>query len=119
MFGDRIVHPSYALSKLIIKKGISSKIRTNKYDLNSYFMAIGRDQLRYHGKHHYLSTAELHARHNYYKILFFHINYPLNVQHLQLQTNKDNNSAKPFQNIRQMLRISKQDPMNRSLQANF
>jgi hypothetical protein len=36
MFGDGFVHPSDALSKLIIKKGISSKIRTNKYDLNTY-----------------------------------------------------------------------------------
>jgi len=41
------------------------------------FMATGRDQLCYHGKHRYLSTAELHARHNYYKILFSHINYSL------------------------------------------
>ena len=40
-------------------------------------VATGRDQLCYHGKHRYLSTAELHARHNYYKILFSHINYPL------------------------------------------
>jgi hypothetical protein len=36
MFGGGFVHPSYVLSKLLIKKGISSKIRTNKYDLNTY-----------------------------------------------------------------------------------
>jgi len=30
------LYPSYALSKLIIKEWISSKIRMNKYDLNSY-----------------------------------------------------------------------------------
>jgi len=40
-------------------------------------MATGRDQLCYHGKHCYLSTAKLHDGHNYYKILFSHINYPL------------------------------------------
>jgi len=26
-----------------------------------FVMATGRGQLHYHGKHHYLSTAELHA----------------------------------------------------------
>jgi len=36
MFGDGIVHPPYALSKLIIKKGISFKIRMNKYDPSTY-----------------------------------------------------------------------------------
>ena len=35
-------------------------------------------QLRYwHGKHRYLSAAKLRAEHNYYKILFSHINYYL------------------------------------------
>ena len=45
---------------------------------------------------------------------------------LQSQTNKDNNFPKPFQDVRQMLRlhfkVSKQylgDPMDRSLLANF
>jgi len=38
-------------------------------------LATGSDQLCYHGKHCYLSTAKFHARHNYYKILFSHINY--------------------------------------------
>jgi hypothetical protein len=43
----------------------------------SVIMATGRDQLRYHGKHRYLTTAELYAGHNYYKILFSHVNYLL------------------------------------------
>jgi len=45
---------------------------------------------------------------------------------VQSRTNKDNNFPKPFQDVRQMLRlhfkVSKQylrDPMDRSLQANF
>jgi len=36
MFGDGIIHPSYAFKQTYNKKGINSKIRTNKYDLNSY-----------------------------------------------------------------------------------
>ena len=52
-------------------------------------MATGRDQLRYHGKHRYLSTAELHARYNYYKILFSHINYSLAACKCRAPTQKN------------------------------
>ena len=47
---------------------------------SSKCMATGSGQLCYHGKHRYLSTAELRAGHNYYKILFSHINYYLQFQ---------------------------------------
>ena len=41
-------------------------------------------QLRYQGKHHYLSAAELHAGLNYYKIPFSHINYYLQFVNVKL-----------------------------------
>ena len=47
-------------------------------------MATGSGQLHYHGKHRYLSTAELRAEHNYYKILFSHINYYLQLVNVEL-----------------------------------
>ena len=51
-------------------------------------MATGSGQLRYHGKHRYLSTAELRAEHNYYKILFSHINYYLQLVSVELLSNR-------------------------------
>ena len=53
-------------------------------------MATGSGQLRYHGKHRYLSTAELRAGHNYYKIQFSHINYYLQlvINYRYLEGNK-------------------------------
>jgi hypothetical protein len=42
-------------------------------------MATGKDQLRYHGKHRYLSTAELYAEHNYYSHAPSNVTPPLSV----------------------------------------
>ena len=47
-------------------------------------MATGSGQLRYHGKHRYLSTAELRAEYNYYKILLSHINYYMQFVNVEL-----------------------------------
>lgn len=45
----------------------------------SWNMATGSGQLCFHSKNHYLFPAELHAKHNYYKIWFSHVNYYLHL----------------------------------------